>query len=69
MRKTIRSIYYVSLAIAAVSLVYLLFMLGHTDTAPLGRVLGTAGVGAVSALTAGILQWAGLPVEQPKNKE
>jgi hypothetical protein len=69
MRKTIQSIYYISLVVAVASLLYLLFMLGHSETAPLMRVLGVAALAGVSALTAGILQWAGLPMEQPQAKK
>lgn len=66
MRRTVLTIYYLSLTIAGVSLIYLLFIFGHTETAPLPRVLATAGIAGCSALVAGILQWAGLPAAPPK---
>ncbi|MBI2433514.1 MAG: hypothetical protein HYV26_11650 [Candidatus Hydrogenedentes bacterium] len=69
MRKTILTIYYTALVIAGASLLYLLFIFGHTETAPLPRVLTTAGVAAVSALVAGILQWAGLPKTEDRKEE
>ena len=68
LRRTILSIYYGSLTIAWISLLYLLFMFGHTDTAPLPRVLTVAAIGATCALVGGILRWAGLP-KVPEKKD
>lgn len=53
----------VSLVVAGISLVYLLFMFGHTETAPLTRILAACAVTVTGALVAGILQWVGLPAE------
>lgn len=53
----------VSLVVAGISLVYLLFMFGHTETAPLTRILAACAVTVTGALVAGILQWVGLPAQ------
>jgi hypothetical protein len=69
MRTALLSIFYVALVVACASLVYLLFIFGHTETAPLGRVLTVAAIGGVSAVVAGILQWAGLPPKETDEKD
>lgn len=53
--------YRLALAISGLSLLYLLFIFGHTETTPLKRVLATAALAGISALVAGLLHWVGLP--------
>jgi hypothetical protein len=55
----------VAMLVAGVSLAYLLFIFGHTETelTPHSRVLEVAALGGLSALIAGILQWVGLPAD------
>jgi hypothetical protein len=55
--------YRIALVISTLSLLYLLFMFGHTETTPLRRILATCCVAAFSALVAGLLQWVGLPAD------
>ncbi|MBX7255730.1 MAG: hypothetical protein K1Y02_05175 [Candidatus Hydrogenedentes bacterium] len=61
MRKLLPIICRVSFAISLISTIYLLFIFGHTEVAPLSHVIAAATVAAVSALVGGILQWAGIP--------
>ncbi len=51
----------VSLAISGISMVYLLFIFGHTEVAPLSHVVGAAAIAIVVAIVGGTLQWVGLP--------
>lgn len=53
----------VSLVVSGLSLAYLLFMFGHTETAPLNRILTACAIAATGALVGGVLQWVGLPAE------
>ncbi|MBI5093726.1 MAG: hypothetical protein HZB26_14940 [Candidatus Hydrogenedentes bacterium] len=50
-----------ALALSGASLIYLLFVFGHTETAPPNRILFAATLCGTSALVAGLLQWVGLP--------
>jgi len=56
----------VSLAISFLSTIYLLFIFGHTEVAPLSHVVAVATVAGVTALIGGTLQWVGLPPD-PKD--
>lgn len=60
-RVTIVTTIRVALTVAGASLVYLLFVFGHTETASPNRILFAAALCGVSALVAGLLQWVGLP--------
>ena len=66
MRTALIVIYWLSLAVAGGSLLYLLFVFGHTETAPLSRVLWVGALAASGALVAGLLHWVGLPAD-PKD--
>jgi len=62
--------YRIALVISTLSLLYLLFMFGHTELTPLPRILVVAAVAGFSALVAGVLQWAGLPADpKPSSKK
>ena len=58
--------WWISLAIAGVSLAYLLFNFGHVEpeVTSHNRVLEVAVVAAISSLVAGVLQWVGLPAKE-----
>jgi hypothetical protein len=57
----------VSLAISLLSTIYLLFIFGHSELAPLGRIVAVASVAGASALVGGLLQWVGLPPDPKQN--
>lgn len=61
MRTALVLTFRIALVISCCSLAYLLFIFGHTEVAPPGRILEVTTVTAVSALVAGLLQWIGLP--------
>ncbi len=64
MRTAVIVIFRLALFVAGCSLAYLLFIFGHTELAPLSRILTVALVAGASALVAGLLQWVGLPAER-----
>lgn len=66
-RTLLYALYYAGLLTAAVALIFLLFALGHTETASLGFMLLTAGIAGAGALVAGVLQWVGLPAAEKEN--
>jgi hypothetical protein len=53
--------YRLALTVAWISLLYLLFIFGHTETASPARILTVCAVAGSAALVAGLLQWVGLP--------
>jgi uncharacterized membrane protein len=55
-----------SLSIAFCSLIYLLFIFGHTEETPMSHVVGVTILAAISALVGGLLQWIGLPAKGGK---
>lgn len=57
-----------ALLVAIGSLAYLLFVFGHSELAAPGRVLIVAALAGCSALTAGLLQWVGLPAITKESK-
>lgn len=63
-RIALRAIYYASLTIGGASLIYVLFIFGHSETAPLSRVLFFTVLACVSAVVGGVLQWVGLPAPE-----
>ena len=66
MRTALIVVFRVALFVAGGSLAYLLFIFGHTEVAPMNRILLVAAVASASALIAAVLQWVGLPVEDSK---
>ena len=63
MRTALIVTFRLALFVAGGSLAYLLFIFGHTDVTPMGRILAVAVVAVISALVAGVLQWVGLPAK------
>ena len=56
---------YVALAVASVSMVFLLFAFGHTETATPASTFALAVVACVAAAVAGVIWWADLPTRRP----
>ncbi|MCC6143057.1 MAG: hypothetical protein IT368_04535 [Candidatus Hydrogenedentes bacterium] len=61
MRRTLVIVQRLALVTAAGSLAWLLFMFGHTELTPHGRVVEVAALAGGSALVGGLLHWVGLP--------
>lgn len=66
MRTIILSVQYTALAVSALSLIFLLFALGHTETVPLAVTLAIAFLASTGALVAGVIYWAGVPPPEKK---
>ena len=60
----LRIVSFLAVAVAASSMIFTLFMLGHTETySPEATTLSTA-ISAAAALTAGFLWWLGEPARK-----
>lgn len=69
MRFWVIAIYRLSLVVGWISLLYLLFVYGHTDLTPTRNLWIAATIASICALTAGILRWAGLPADPAGKKK
>ena len=67
MRRVFMGIQYMSMLIAVVSLLVLLFTFGHTETFPQGFSAILFGVAILFSCITGIVHWVGLPPPEVKD--
>ena len=61
LRKKLRYTFNVAFVVAAVSLIFLLFALGHAETFSVEFIIAMASLASLAAIVLAILQWIGLP--------